>query len=349
MQDIGIGSPSPSASELTETRKLNHLDLAQASSLLAQDPRFNYEPLLGVHPAPGVRLPTSFWGKTLGAPLWISSMTGGTEEAFFINQNLALVAKEFGLGMGLGSCRSLLTSEKYLSHFSWRKILGPDLPLLANIGIAQVEKMALAQNFLPLEKLIKLVEANGLIVHINPLQEWLQPEGDRLSLPALTTLKMLMQNFSYPIMVKEVGQGMGPQSLSALLDLAPQGIEFAALGGSNFSWIELQRQAEKNLGFEGLAHLGHTALDMVQMMNQRVDEKKQKDPAYRAPELVISGGLQTFLDIHYLSKKLRSPNLGGFAGALLKRARVSHDELRRFVEAQVCGLALAEQFLTLRE
>ena len=126
-------------------------------------------------------------GFDLKAPLWVSSMTGGTDLANTINHNLAKAAGEYGFGMGLGSCRSLLTSDEYLSDF-YVKTLMPDMPLFANLGIAQCEQLITSGKTSLIKDLISKLDADGLIIHVNPFQEWLQPEGDRFNNPPIDTI-----------------------------------------------------------------------------------------------------------------------------------------------------------------
>ena len=131
-------NPDPTA----VARKQDHIELAFQSQVdrMALDRRFCYEPLLSAHPEPGGSLPpVTLVGKALRTPIWVSSMTGGTALARTINHNLARVCAAFGMGMGLGSCRQLLYSDEFLADFDVRDALGPNLPLLANLGVAQVE------------------------------------------------------------------------------------------------------------------------------------------------------------------------------------------------------------------
>ena len=90
--------------------------------------------------------------------------------------------------MGLGSCRSLLTSDEHLADFAVRPLLGPDLPLYANLGIAQLEVLIKQGDLHLIDSLIQRLDADGLIIHVNPLQEWFQPEGDRFEQPPLRTI-----------------------------------------------------------------------------------------------------------------------------------------------------------------
>ena len=205
----------------SDQRKLDHISLAFQSQTPADkiDHRFNYEPMMSGHPSNQKILETTFLGKKLAAPIWVSSMTGGTAKASIINKNLGKAVGEYGLGMGLGSCRSLLYSDEYLSDFDIRHLVG-NQPLYANLGIAQVEELVNNNKTELIISLIDKLKADGLIIHVNPLQEWLQPEGDRYYDSPIETIERLCNKVDLSIIVKEVGQGFGPKSLNALLKLA---------------------------------------------------------------------------------------------------------------------------------
>src|SRR5512133_3667382 len=194
-------------------RKKDHIDLAfKAKTGIDEiDRRVFYEPMMARHPSVGLA-PVKFSGKTLTAPIWVSSMTGGTQLAGQINGNLARVCREFGLGFGLGSCRPILDSDEHFGDFDMRGIIGDDLPFYANLGIAQIEEMVMNDDISPVERLIGKLRADGLVIHVNPLQEWLQPEGNLFSQPPIDTIRSFLEMTGYPVIVKEVGQGMGPES-----------------------------------------------------------------------------------------------------------------------------------------
>ncbi|MBU6342634.1 MAG: isopentenyl-diphosphate delta-isomerase [Bacteroidetes bacterium] len=330
------------------SRKQDHIELAFASRVDAQllNQRFYYEPLLSAHPNPAAEKSIPFLKKTLKVPLWVSSMTGGTEKAATINKNLARACGEFGMGMGLGSCRQLLNSDEYLSDFSVRKWMGYDVPLYANLGIAQIETLIQNRETAKIRKMLDLLEADGLIVHVNPMQEALQPEGDVFTRSPLQTIESLLQIADYPIVVKEVGQGMGPQSIRALLQLPLAALEFAAAGGTNFAKLELLRnkEVEQNI-FAPLAAVGHTAAEMLAFVNKAVVEL---GPKCKVNQLIISGGLHDFLDGYYLIKKSNLLAIFGQASGFLKYAQGDYETLRHFVQLQIRGLALAEAYLTVK-
>lgn len=343
-KNIGSDENDPNA----ENRKRDHIDLAFKSRVEAArlDNRFYYEPMLSAHPDDKTSGDFNFLGKKMQVPIWVSSMTGGTEKAFTINSNLARACREFGMGMGLGSCRSLLSGDVRLKDFNFRKIIGDELPFYANLGVAQVEQLFQQGETNKIKMLIDRLNADGLILHINPFQEWLQPEGDRFIKSPLDTLTRLLDEIpGLSVIVKEVGQGFGPKSLEALLQLPLAAIEFGAAGGTNFAMLEMLRDENKIELFEGIARVGHTAEEMVGFINDIISERNDK---ILCKQVIISGGVKDFLDGYYLTHKINAPAIYGQASAFLKYAQGDYQTLHDYVETQVKGLALAGAFLTVR-
>ena len=329
-------------------RKRDHIELAFQSQVAGAelDQRFYYEPILAGHPQTGSIPKQTFLGKEMKLPVWVSSMTGGTELAHTINHNLARACGEFGMGMGLGSCRSLLYDDANLDDFAVRHLMG-EQPLYANLGIAQIEELFESNDADRLQQLVDKLEADGLIIHVNPLQEWLQPEGDRFQHAPLDTIRRVLDRFpELSVIVKEVGQGMGLESLRALLQLPLTAVDFAANGGTNFARLELLRSDEqKQQIYRELALVGHSAYDMVDLVNHLVYDMGDR---LACRQIIISGGVKTFLDGYYLTQKIGLPAIYGQASSFLKHARGSYDELRTYVQAQVEGLELAYAFLRVR-
>jgi isopentenyl-diphosphate delta-isomerase len=330
------------------SRKKDHIELAFKSRVESGelDRRFYYEPMLAAHPAPGSLPVFPFLGKNMRVPIWVSSMTGGTAIAGKINHQLARACAEFGMGMGLGSCRQLLYSDEFLPDFDIRATMGSDLPFFANLGVAQIEILLEQKESGRIPELLQKLRADGLIVHINPLQEAMQPEGDVFKRPPLEVVQELLELFDIQIIVKEVGQGFGPESLKALLKLPLAAIEFAAAGGTNFAKLELLRSSpEKQAIFEKIAAVGHTAAEMVDWTNAL---KKELGEQCRTPNLIISGGVSDFLDGYYLTQKSVIPAVYGQASGFLKYAQDDYSALQAFAQSQVRGLELASAFLKVK-
>lgn len=328
-----------------EDRKTDHIQLAKAAQLATevQDRRFVYEPLFGHLDLAQVDLSVDFAGFQLAAPLWISSMTGGTEKAGELNRLLAEVCNEFQFGMGLGSCRTLLESDKHFSDFDLRPLLGDDRPFFMNFGIAQIEQLIEAGSLDKIAELNERLRTNGLFIHLNPLQEWYQPEGDLIKRPILETVQQAVEELNLPIAIKEVGQGMGPKSLDALMRLPLWCIEFGAFGGTNFSMLENKR-SDQPLD-PAFCYIGQSAEDMINDINLLCKKHSQD---YKCLNFIVSGGIKSFLDGHYLLKQLECQGIIGHASAFLGPASNGIDSLRNFTSAQVEGLKMAKLFLELR-
>ena len=341
-------SPKDKEDPTAESRKRDHIELAFQSQVAraALDERFYYEPLLSAHPARGSLKSFLFLGKAMRVPMWVSSMTGGTELARTINHNLARACKDFGMGMGLGSCRSLLYSDDTLEDFDVRGIIGDGLPLFANLGVAQVEQLIEEGELYRAGELVNKLQADGLIIHVNPLQEWLQPEGDRFRQPPLQTITTFMEKMDIPVIVKEVGQGMGYESLKALMQLPLAAIDFAANGGTNFARLEMLRGDKQKAGiYEQLAYVGHSAAEMVALYNGLLNELGS---SVACRQVIISGGVKNFLDGYYLIHKAEVAAVYGQASGFLKHARGDYEDLYGYVDAQIQGLELANAFLRVK-
>ena len=337
MNNLEKISNDPTAAE----RKQDHIQLAFQSQVesLYIDKRFSYEPMLAAHPTENLQA-FAFLGKQIQTPVWVSSMTGGTEKAYQINENLARACKTFGMGMGLGSCRSLLESNDRLYDFDFRKIIGDDLPFYANIGIAQLEILIKENKLHLIDELLDKLAADGIIIHVNPLQEWLQPEGDKITQAPIKTIQHFLDKTKQKVIVKEVGQGFGKESLRALVQLPIQAIEFAAHGGTNFSMLELLRSdVNKLASYKALTQIGHSAEEMTIYINEL---KSELGNSFVCNEFIISGGIKNFLDGYYLMEKLNSTAVYGQASTLLQYAEKSYEAVEQFLQHQIEGLKLAK-------
>lgn len=330
-----------------ESRKQDHISLAFEAQQRMQkiDDRFYYEPLLRPHITDASVLVQNFVGKTMRLPLWVSSMTGGTEMAAKINHVLAKVCRTYGLGMGLGSCRSLLNSNERINDFAVRHIIG-DQPLYANLGVAQLEQIAEQNAWGLVKELLNKLETDGLIIHVNPLQEWTQPEGDIYKKSPIETIKRTIDALNTSIIVKEVGQGFGPKSIEALLELPLSAIEMGASGGTNFALLELLRASRIAQDvLDPITHVGHTPLEMVGYLNEL---KESMGARCLVQDIIVSGGVKDFLDGYYYQETLNFNAVVGYASTFLKYALNGYDDLCAFIELQTKGLLAAKSYLVLK-
>lgn len=330
-----------------QARKNDHIELAfkAQTNSLDIDQRFQYEPLFfqSEQDLPEIE----FLGKQLQTPIWVSSMTGGTQKARKINENLARACSHFKMGMGLGSCRSLLDSNDRLDDFNLRPIIGDDLPFYANLGVAQVEQLLKLGQIDKVYQLVEKLKVDGLIIHVNPLQEWLQPEGDKFTQSPIETIQQFLEISKIPLIIKEVGQGMGKESLKLLMKLPIQAFEFAAHGGTNFAKLELLRSddVQQEL-YNSITKIGHSYVQMIEFVNEIQEENPNK---ILCNQFIISGGVKNFLDGYYGMNMIQGNAVYGQASTLLKYAENSYEAVHEYIESQIKGLKLAQSCLIVKK
>lgn len=330
----------------TASRKDSHLELALNSQVDSVDDRFYYEPMLSAHPSKDAIWESKIGNKTMRFPIWISSMTGGTDKTNEINERLAKSAKKFGLGIGAGSSRIALENEDKVKDFDLRPLLGDEVPYYLNFGIAQIEKSIQDNSLNKISDLVSKVDADGVIIHVNPLQEWMQPEGDFIEKAPIESIKKFIEITGLQPIVKEVGQGFGYESLKELMQLPLTAIEFAANGGTNFSKLELLRNKVKSEYLMPFIYVGHTAEEMVEMSNALLLELGDK---VKCKNIIVSGGIKTFLDGYYCIEKSNANAVYGQAAEMLKRAQISQEALDEYIQYQIEGLLLAKAFLKIKK
>ncbi len=330
----------------TESRKDSHVELALTSQNDTIDPRFYYEPMLAAHPDKNAVWPVRVGAKNMKFPIWISSMTGGTSKTNEINQRLARAVGKFGLGMGVGSARIALERPEKVADFKLRPLLGTECPLFLNFGISQIEKLTHSRSLQKIKQLVQQLDADGVIIHVNPLQEWMQPEGDQIQVAPVDTIEHFLEEMDLPLIIKEVGQGFGYESMKRLMQMPLTAIEFAANGGTNFSKLELIRNQTKSKYLMPFVHVGQSADEMLALSNRLLTELGDK---VKCPTLIISGGIKNFLDGYYYIQRSKTNALYGQASEFLKHARESQEDLEEFIQYQIEGLLLARTFLTVKD
>jgi isopentenyl-diphosphate Delta-isomerase len=232
-----------------------------------------------------IDLTTNLLGKQLGAPILISSMTGGTAQAKEINYRLAEAAQEYGLAMGVGSQRVAIEKPDVADTFQVRKI-APDILLLANIGAVQLNYRYGIEECL---RAVELLEADALILHLNPLQECIQPHGDTNFKGLVDRIATVCQQLSVPVIIKEVGNGISASAARQLVAAGVSGIDVAGAGGTSWAKVESER-AQTTLQ----RRLGQTFGDWGIPTTECITTIRQVAPTL---PLIASGGVRNGLDI----------------------------------------------------
>jgi isopentenyl-diphosphate delta-isomerase len=182
-----------------------------------------------------IEITTSFFEKKISAPFLISCMTGGFAEADNINAALAEAAKELNIPIGVGSQRQLLENDAFKNSFRIIKDKSGNVPVLGNIGGQQLLSLSSISD---VQRLVDVIEADAMVVHLNPLQELIQKGGDTNFKGIAGKIESLVKSLPVPIIVKEVGAGIGGKAAKRLLELGVSGIDVAGAGGTSWSAVE---------------------------------------------------------------------------------------------------------------
>ncbi len=270
---------------------------------------------------------SEFFGRRLRAPLLIACMTGGTPEAMTINRRLAQVAARFGFAMGLGSGRVALEAPETLESFCVRAE-APEVLLFANLGAVQLNKGYQARDC---ARLVELLQADALALHLNPLQEALQPEGDTCFRGLLERIADLCRNVPFPVVVKEVGWGIGAAEVRALFDAGVSAVDVAGTGGTSWSEVERHRIAQPWRA-RVAATFDRWGIPTAQALVQAREAAPQRP-------LIASGGIRNGVEI---AKALAlGADLVGIAGPFLRAADRGVEAACELAQEYVEGLRIA--------
>lgn len=326
---------------LNSKRKSEHLRIAIEEDL-EYEGRSIWEDLELIHnPTPELDLEevdtsTEFLGKTLKFPFVISALTGGCEEGKRINEILAKVASHFSIAMELGSQRVLLESEEYLDSFRIARDKGGEILLFGNIGAPQVVKEYRSKNLEKIQKIVDLVEADALVVHLNFLQEGVMVEGEPVSKGLYEALGELIRQIKVPVIVKETGCGIPGDVAVRLRDLGVYALDTGGKGGTVMAKLEAIRA--KRLGNKKLEKAALTFKSWGIPTPVAVMECIKS-----GLPVIASGGIRSGLDC---AKALAlGATLVGVARPLLICANKGFEELVQYLEAFFLELRLA-MFLT---
>lgn len=256
-----------------------------------------------------VDISSVLFGRALAAPLVISSMTGGAARATQINRHLAEAAEALGIALAVGSQRIALETGADHGLTGQLRQLAPSIPLLANFGAAQ---LAAGYGLSEAQRAVEMIEADALIIHLNPLQEAVQMGGDRDWRGVLATIETLAARLPVPLVVKEVGSGISARLAQRLLDAGVSVIDVAGAGGTNWAAVEAERNTDPQRRRIAQAFAGWGIPTA-----QAIAQVRRACP--NAP-LIASGGIRDGIDA---AKAIRlGANFVGQAAAVLDAALV---------------------------
>jgi isopentenyl-diphosphate delta-isomerase len=325
-----------------ETRKADHIkinleqDVRSALTTGLENYHFIHEalPELDLN-----RLDTSLslFGKKLAAPILISSMTGGTAEAETLNLRLAEAAQETNVAMGVGSQRAAIEHPEQAKTFQVRRVAS-DILLFANLGAVQLNYGYTIDHC---RRAVDMIQADALILHLNPLQEAVQDAGDTNFADLAKKIEEVCKKIEVPIIAKEVGWGISERTAKLLADCGVSAIDVAGAGGTSWSQVEMHRAPD-----EFTRQLAATFVGWgIPTADSILNVKKA------VPDMTVfaSGGIKDGLDI---AKCIAlGATLGGMAGQFLKAAAVSTEktvEMMKLTKRQIevtmfsCGVGTLE-------
>jgi isopentenyl-diphosphate delta-isomerase len=316
--------------DTTESRKLDHIRIVLGEDVSAKGVTSGWARYRFKHCAlPELDLQeidtsTLFLGKRLKAPLLISSMTGGAQEAERINLMLAEAAEAFGVALGVGSQRAALINPELARTYQVRKV-APTAVLLANLGAVQLNY---GYGVAECQRAVDMIEADALILHLNALQEAVQPEGNTNFKGLLHTIELVCRALDVPVIVKEVGNGIGAEVARKLVEVGVAAIDVAGAGGTSWSEVERFRHTEER-GQSIAALFAGWGIPTTEAI-------KEVRAALPDITLIGSGGVRSGIDVAK-AIALGADLVGSAAPHLFRSAEAggSHaivDGLRRFQE-----------------
>lgn len=306
-----------------ESRKKDHINFAMAS----ENQAFGFSELERVqleHDAlpeldfSEISLQSKYLGQTLQTPFYINSMTAGHKDAVSLNVIMAQVCEERGWMMGVGSQRRQLEDSKNQNEWKALRKAAPKALIIGNIGLAQVIQSSVSD----IEKLVESVEAQALFIHLNALQECIQPEGTPQFKGGRKAIEKLCRKLSVPVIVKETGCGMSFKALKKLKNIGLYAVDVSGLGGTHWGRIEGQRASSGSIQFECAKSFQNWGISTVQSLVNGLKLKADY-------ELWASGGVRTGLDAAKLL------GLGakavGYAQPAMQKALQGEQELRSWM------------------
>ena len=301
----------------TGKRKEDHIRICLGNKAQAKNATSGFEDIQLLHRAlpevnkTKISLSTTFLGKKFSAPIIVGAMTGGTEQATKINGSIAQAVEKLGLGMGVGSQRAAIEDQKLEETYAITRKMAPNAFLIANIGGVQLVH---GYGIKEVKKVVEMIDADAVAVHLNALQEAVQPEGQTNFKGVLAKIAQIADAIDTPVIVKETGAGISAEDAKALENAGVKAIDVGGVGGTSFAAVEYYRStAKENLSGEAFWDWGiPTAVSLIETVQ-----------TVKLP-VIASGGLRSGTDI---AKALTlNASLAGISQPILQTAVKSTKE-----------------------
>ncbi len=318
--------------EQTGKRKADHIKICLEKKAQARKITTGFEDIQLIHRAlpevdkEKIDLTTNFLGKKFNAPLIVGAMTGGTEEATQINASIAEAVENLHLGMGVGSQRAVIENKTLEKTFSIARKKAPTAFLIANIGGVQLVN---GYGLKEVKKVLEMIDADAVAVHLNALQEAVQPEGQTNFQGVLTKIGELASGLDKPVIVKETGAGISAKDAKDLQEAGVKAIDIGGAGGTSFAAVEYYRTASKDGGFLGEAFWDWgipTAISLIETLQ-----------SVKLP-VIACGGIRSGIDI--VKALVLNASLAGVCQPVLQVAVKGADATERLLSC------LIEEMLT---
>lgn len=311
----------------TENRKQDHIDICLNKNVNSniktglEKYRLLYNALPEID-MKEISLDTKFLGTKISLPLMISPITGGSKTSLNINRNLAKIAQEYNIPMGVGSQRVAIENPELEATFKIRDI-APNIPIFANIGAVQLNY---GYGIKQIKKTIEMIKADALVFHLNPLQEAIQPEGNTDFRGLLNKIAKISSELDIPVIVKEVGHGINSNVAKRLEEAGVTCIDVSGLGGTSWAMVEGYRKDEE---------LGKTFKDFGISLAESLNSIRENTNI----EIIASGGIRNGIDI--VKSLCLGANICGIARPFLQPALDSPNAIRNYLDKLIKEMKIA--------
>ncbi|MBS7633954.1 type 2 isopentenyl-diphosphate Delta-isomerase [Candidatus Bathyarchaeota archaeon] len=315
---------------MTRSRKEDHLRICLEKNVEARGITTGFEEVFLIHQAlpelnlSDVKTETIFLNHRFSAPIIVEGMTGGTSKALEINSAIAQAVEELGLGMGVGSQRAALENPEMEKTFAAVREKAPKAFIISNIGGPQIAGEC---DINKISRVVEMINADALTIHLNPLQEAIQPEGEKVYSGVIDNIRRLVERLDVPVIVKETGSGISAETARSLKEAGVACIDVAGAGGTSWAAVEYYRAVERGDSFG--RDLGlllwdwgiPTAISLVEVA-QSVDLP-----------VIASGGLRSGLDV---AKAIAlGASMAGLARPILMSASRGYEDVTKTLRSLI--------------